>query len=103
MKIHLTKALAIGLFTLSIAATVQAAETANTATRYVDDAAITAQIKTKQAEDKVVRATAISVETHDGVVQLSGFSKSEIEKTQAERLAKSVEGVKAVKNNIVVK
>lgn len=103
MKNHLTKALAIGLFTLSLTASVQAADMKNTATHYVDDTAITAQIKAKQAEDKVVRATAIGVETHDGVVQLSGFSKSELEKERAEMLAKSVDGVKAVKNDIVVK
>lgn len=103
MKKHLTKALTIGLFTLSLTASVQAADTAGNTSRYVDDVAITTQIKAKQAEDKLVRATAISVETRNGVVQLSGFSKSEQEKARAEMLAKSVEGVKEVKNDIVVR
>lgn len=70
---------------------------------YVDDSVITTQIKAKFAADKAVSALAISVETLQGVVQLSGFAKSADEKQTAERLAQSVEGVKGVKNDIVLK
>ena len=102
MKSKLTTTLAASLLALTLVATAAAAPQSTTG-RYVDDATITATIKAKQAEDKVVRARAIGVETVDGVVQLSGFTHSEREKDRAEALAKAVEGVKSVKNDIIVK
>jgi osmotically-inducible protein OsmY len=70
---------------------------------YVDDATITTRVKAKMAEDKTVSATSISVETLNGTVQLSGFAKSNAEKASAEALAKATPGVKAVRNDIVVR
>lgn len=70
---------------------------------YVDDAAITTKVKAKFAGDETVSAMAIQVETLQGVVQLSGFAKSQTEKDRAAQLARSTEGVKSVKNDIVVK
>jgi len=70
---------------------------------YVDDTTITTQVKAKFASDKTVSAMAISVETLKGTVQLSGFAKSLDEKMSAERLARSVSGVAAVQNDIVVR
>ncbi|HEX6017578.1 MAG TPA: BON domain-containing protein [Burkholderiaceae bacterium] len=70
---------------------------------YVDDTAITSQVKAKLAADKTVSALAISVETMKGTVQLSGFAKSPDEKMAAERIARSVSGVREVKNDIVVR
>jgi osmotically-inducible protein OsmY len=70
---------------------------------YVDDTSITTQVKAKFASDQTVSAMAISVETLRGTVQLSGFAKSLDEKMTAERLARSVSGVVAVQNDIVVR
>jgi len=70
---------------------------------YVDDTAVTTRVKAKFAEDKTVSAMSIGVETMRGTVQLSGFAKSLDEKMQAEKLARSVSGVVAVKNDIVVR
>ena len=70
---------------------------------YVDDAGITAAVKAKMAEDKTVSAAAISVETLNGTVMLSGFAKNATEKGAAESLARSVNGVKDVRNEIVVR
>jgi hyperosmotically inducible protein len=70
---------------------------------YVDDTVVTTRVKTKFAEDKTVSAMAIQVETMKGVVQLSGFAKSSEEKTKAEQLARSVNGVVDVRNDIIVK
>lgn len=70
---------------------------------YVDDAGITAAVKARFVEDKSVDAAAISVETLNGTVQLSGFAKTEKEKSQAEVLAREVKGVKSVRNGIVVR
>jgi osmotically-inducible protein OsmY len=60
-------------------------------------------VKTKFIESKQVDASAIQIETLKGTVQLSGFAKSAQEKSTAEQLAKKVEGVKAVKNDIIVR
>lgn len=74
-----------------------------TAGSYVDDAAITTKIKAAFAEDRSVAATSISVETLKGEVQLSGFAKSQAERDRAGELARRVEGVKAVRNSVVVR
>jgi osmotically-inducible protein OsmY len=39
----------------------------------------------------------------NGTVMLSGFAKSNAEKDTAERIARGVDGVKTVKNQIVVR
>ena len=70
---------------------------------YVDDAGITTAVKTKLFEDKTVAGSSISVETLNGTVMLSGFAKSAAERNTAEGLARSVTGVKEVKNQIVVR
>lgn len=70
---------------------------------YVDDAAITTAVKAKFVEDKTVSASSISVETLNGTVQLSGFAKSSAEKMQAENIARSTKGVRAVRNDIAVR
>ena len=75
----------------------------STVGEYVDDATITTQVKAQFAEDPVVSAMAISVETLRGTVQLSGFSKSTVERTRAGDLANRTKGVKSVKNDIVVR
>ena len=70
---------------------------------YVDDSAITAAVKAKFVENKAVDAVAISVETLNGTVMLSGFAKDSTERATAESLARGVNGVKTVKNQIVVR
>lgn len=70
---------------------------------FVDDATLTTKVKARFAEDPKVAATSIGVETLNGTVQLSGFAKSTEERSTAERIARSTSGVKAVKNDIVVR
>jgi osmotically-inducible protein OsmY len=70
---------------------------------YVDDTVITTQIKSRMAENKDVAATSISVETLNGTVMLSGFAKSATEKATAEKIARDVNGVKSVKNEITIR
>lgn len=70
---------------------------------YVDDATITAHVKSRFVENKDVDAASIRVETLNGTVMLSGFAKNAIEKTTAETIARKVEGVKGVKNEIAVR
>jgi len=70
---------------------------------YVDDAGITTLIKTRFVENKQVDATSIKVETLNGTVMLSGFAKSSNERATAESIARNVNGVKLVKNEIAVR
>ena len=70
---------------------------------YVDDASITTQIKSRFIENKEVDAASIRVETLNGTVMLSGFAKNSTEKSTAETLARKVNGVKAVKNEIAIR
>ena len=70
---------------------------------YIDDSAITTAVKARFVENKLVDAASISVETMKGTVMLSGFAKNMAEKTTAEALARKVDGVSAVKNEITVR
>ncbi len=74
-----------------------------TAGAYVDDAAITTAVKAKFVEDKTVDAASIKVETLNGTVALSGFAKSNAEKSQAEYLARNTRGVREVRNSLAVR
>jgi osmotically-inducible protein OsmY len=70
---------------------------------YVDDAGITTLVKARMAESKAVAASSISVETLNGTVMLSGFAKSATEKAAAENIARGVNNVKSVKNEIAIR
>ncbi len=70
---------------------------------YVDDTAITTSIKARYVESRAVDATSIRVETMHGVVLLSGFAKSDAEKSSAESIARKVNGVNSVKNELAVR
>src|SRR5262245_17963876 len=70
---------------------------------YVDDATITTKVKAEIVKDKDLSITQIGVETFKGTVQLSGFVDSAAKSAKAAQLAAAVQGVKQVKNDIVVK
>jgi osmotically-inducible protein OsmY len=70
---------------------------------YADDTAITTQVKAKFAEDTTVSAMRIGVETLQGTVQLSGFATTEAEKQRAAQIARNVNGVRNVRNDIIVR
>ena len=70
---------------------------------YIDDATITTQVKARMLNNPDVAGTSISVETLNGTVMLSGFAKNATEKATAEQIARGVNGVKAVKNEIAVR
>jgi len=69
----------------------------------VDDGEITARVKTALAGDPRTKAHQINIETRSGVVQLSGFVDSSEAKSTAEQLARAVEEVKSVDNELDVK
>lgn len=68
-----------------------------------DDAAITTAVKAKIAANSPALANAVAVTTMEGVVTLTGAVDSDAIKARVEQDAKSVEGVKSVLNNLIVK
>jgi hyperosmotically inducible periplasmic protein len=70
---------------------------------FIDDTALTARVKAAFVADKVVSALNISVESDKGVVHLGGVAKTSEEMRQAERIARQTPGVRAVRNNIIVR
>lgn len=70
---------------------------------YVDNSVITAKVKSLIAGDDFLKSFQISVETYKGTVQLSGFVDSQTAVNRAGEIARSVEGVKSVKNDLRVK
>jgi hyperosmotically inducible protein len=71
--------------------------------KYVDDAWITAKIKTLLLKDEGVKGLAVNVETHQGAVQLSGWVNTPEQIIRAEKIALGVDGVKGVRNDLMVK
>jgi len=69
----------------------------------VDDGAITTKVKAALAGDPRTKAHQINIETHEGVVQLSGFVDNAEAKTTAEQLARAVDSVRSVDNELDVK
>ncbi|CNH53481.1 osmotically inducible protein OsmY [Yersinia thracica] len=70
---------------------------------YAGDAATTSSIKAKLLADDIVPSRKIKVETTDGVVQLSGTVENKAQAERAESIAKAVDGVKSVKNDLSIK
>lgn len=69
------------------------------ATRFIDDAALTTRVKTALLTDSSVSALDIKVTTEGGVVYLSGIA-SETEQQRARELALAIVGVKDVRTQI---
>lgn len=72
-------------------------------TRAGSDAILTGKVKASLVADKDLSAMDINVDTEKGVVMLNGFVASKAEVAKAEKVAKGVEGVTSVKNNLKVK
>lgn len=70
---------------------------------YAGDTATTSEIKAKLLADDIVPSRKVKVETTDGVVQLSGTVDSKAQSDRAESIAKAIDGVKSVKNDLKVK
>lgn len=77
--------------------------TKQTVSGYAGDAATTSEIKAKLLADDIVPSRNVKVETTNGVVQLSGTVKTQAQSERAEGIAKAIEGVKSVKNDLTVK
>lgn len=70
---------------------------------YLSDSWITTKVKTALVGDSIVKATEVNVETFKGVVQLSGFVSSVEAMNRAVVVARGIEGVTSVKNDMRIK
>jgi hyperosmotically inducible protein len=70
----------------------------------VDDTVIAARVKGELAgRSGLSTATRVNVEVNSGIVELSGFVTTLDDRAKAAQIARSVEGVKNVQNNISLK
>jgi osmotically-inducible protein OsmY len=76
--------------------------TGKTAGQNVSDASITTAVQSKLTADRISNFTRVDVDTERGVVNLSGVVASADQKARAAELARQVNGVKRVNNNLQV-
>lgn len=78
------------------------AMTGRTAGQTVDDATVTAAVKSKLVADRAANLTRVDVDTTNGTVYLNGVVETPEQKARAEALARQVQGVRKVVNNLQV-
>jgi osmotically-inducible protein OsmY len=64
---------------------------------------IASKVKTELIANEETKARNIEVEVYQGVVQLSGFVETESSKKMAADIARRVEGVVDVKNDLIIR
>ncbi len=74
--------------------------TQESAGNYIDDSVITTKVKTAILNDSDLKVLEINVVTSKGVVQLSGFVKTAADEHHAIEIARGIEGVKSVKDDM---
>jgi hyperosmotically inducible protein len=98
-----------GVMTISMVACSKPAETTGPAAPNItvgtelDDSVVTTRVKSALLEDADIKSFDIKVETRKGEVMLSGFVDNLTQSDRAATLTRSVEGVKAVDNKLVLK
>lgn len=97
MKIDMGRRIVIGVTCLLLAALMLSCS------KGPDDATITSNVRAKIAAESPALARAVTVTTIGGAVTLTGAVDSDAIKSKVEQDAKSVEGVKSVANNLIVK
>ncbi len=71
--------------------------------QFMDDTGITAAVKSELAGERMSTLSSVEVETVNGVVHLSGVVEDANSKTRAADVARKVDGVTDVKNNLQVR
>lgn len=70
---------------------------------YIDDSVITTKVKAAVFNEPTLKSAEIKVETYKGVVQLSGFVGTQADIDRAVEVARGVNGVVSVKNDMRLK
>ena len=101
MKTGILKLTAI-LGMLALAGACSSTRTQQSAGEVIDDSVLTSKVKVALIDDPTTKAGQINVETYRGVVQLGGFVDNAKQKSQATTVARSITGVKEVRNDLVI-
>ena len=102
-KLHKSLGLLVVIGLMTIFLGCAATQTSESTGQYVDNSAITTKVKAAIFNDPLLKTMQISVESYKGEVQLSGFVNSPESVRKAGEVARSVEGVVSVKNDLIVK
>ncbi|HMS82746.1 MAG TPA: BON domain-containing protein [Nitrospira sp.] len=78
------------------------ATTGKTAGQIVTDTGITASVQGKLTGDKASNFSRIDVDTERGIVTLNGVVQTAQDRERAEYLARQVEGIRGVNNNLQI-
>jgi hyperosmotically inducible periplasmic protein len=76
--------------------------TGKTAGQNMTDSKITASVQSKLTADRASNFTRVDVDTERGVVNLSGVVPTVEQKSRAEELARQVNGVARINNNLQI-
>ena len=68
----------------------------------IDDATLTNRVKSAITADSNLKSLTINVDTMAGVVTLKGTADSQANRQKAEQIASAVDGVRTVRNELVV-
>ena len=93
--VTLLAALVLGTVTVS-----GCASTGEAAGQLIDDTTITTGVKAAIVGDPNLKVSELKVETDQGVVQLSGYVSSADDVAAAAAAARTVKGVKSVRNDL---
>lgn len=77
--------------------------TGKTPGQTMSDASISTAVQTKLTSDRMSNFARVAVETERGVVHLNGIVPSSEQKARAEELARQVNGVARVNNNLQIR
>ena len=87
------------LLALGCAATAERSSTGE----YIDDSAITTKVKAAMFNEPSLKVLQIHVETTQNVVHLSGGVQNRTEMNKAVEVARAVDGVRSVRNDLHLK
>jgi hyperosmotically inducible protein len=94
----------LGLSTAALTVAGCAGDRYNRSTgQYIDDKSLTVRVHDALANNPDYKFDDVSVDIYRGVVQLNGFVNERDQRSKAVEIAKGVEGVQDVKDNLQVK
>ncbi len=95
--------LGVLLLVAGLASACESTRTQESPGEYIDSSVLTTKVKAALLDDPNVSAIEIEVDTFKNRVVLSGFVDTEAERQRADQVARGVEGVGVVENNIEIK
>jgi hyperosmotically inducible protein len=101
-----TVALCLGLLTTAAVGTFTGCagnQNERSTGQYIDDKTLRHQVRDALSDNAEYKFDNVNVDVYRGTVQLSGFVETSDQKSKAGEIAKNLQGVTTVDNNITVK